>query len=178
MVKGKGRNPVKQYMPAKPIKRGSKLWCIGCSCCAYMWDFQLYAGKEDNAPEGGLSTSVVYDLCHPLLDNKHHVIYMDNFFSSVALCKKLKGFGTYSVGTLRANREKEVEKRRLSHCEWRGDNHHCVERYQRSIVYLQCAFLKGPRYSIKKKERWLCFSYPCATSSQRLQCQYGCHQQE
>ena len=105
MVKGKGRNPVKQYMPAKPIKRGSKLWCIGCSCCAYLWDFQLYAGKEDNAPEGGLSTRVVCDLCHPLLDDKHHVIYMDNFFSSVALCKKLKGFGTYSVGTLRANRK-------------------------------------------------------------------------
>ena len=25
MLKGKGRNPVKQYMPAKPIIRGSKL---------------------------------------------------------------------------------------------------------------------------------------------------------
>ena len=96
---------MKQYMPAKPIKRGSKLWCIGCSCCAYLWDFQLYAGKEDNAPEGGLSTRVVCDLCHPLLDDKHHVIYMDNFFSSEALCRKLKGFGTYSVGTLRANRK-------------------------------------------------------------------------
>ena len=84
-MKGKGRNPVKQYMPAKPIKRGSKLWCIGCSCSAYLWDFQLYAGKEGNASEGGLSTRVVCDLCHPLLDNQHHVVYMDNFFSSVAV---------------------------------------------------------------------------------------------
>ena len=30
---------------------------------------------------------------------------MENFFSSVALCKKLHGFGTYSVGTLRPNRK-------------------------------------------------------------------------
>ena len=103
MLKGKGRNPVKQYMPAKPIIRGSKLCWIGCSCCAYLWDFQLYAGKEDNGPEGGLSTGVVSDLCHPLLNDKHHVIYMDNFFSSVDLCKKLKGFGTHWMATLRAN---------------------------------------------------------------------------
>ena len=106
MLKGKGRNPVKQYMPAKTNQKGIKaVVCIGCSCCAYLWDFQLYASKEGNAPEGGLSTRVVCDLCHPLLDDKHHVIYMDNFFSSVALCKKLKGFGTHSVGTLRANRK-------------------------------------------------------------------------
>lgn len=37
MVKGKGHNPVKQYMPKKPIKWGSKLCCIGCSCCAYIF---------------------------------------------------------------------------------------------------------------------------------------------
>ena len=46
MVKGKGHNPVKQYMPMKPIKQGEKLWCIGCSCCAYLRDFQLSASKE------------------------------------------------------------------------------------------------------------------------------------
>lgn len=51
MVKGKGHNPVKQYTPKKPIKWGSKLWCIGCSCCAYVWDFQLYAGKEKGTAE-------------------------------------------------------------------------------------------------------------------------------
>ena len=38
-------------------------------------------------------------MCHPLLDDKNHFIY------SMALCKKLKGFGTHSVGTLRANRK-------------------------------------------------------------------------
>ncbi|XP_022804152.1 piggyBac transposable element-derived protein 3-like [Stylophora pistillata] len=53
VVKGKGRNPVKQYMPMKPKKRGSKLWCIGCSCCAHLWDFQLYAGKEKGTAEQG-----------------------------------------------------------------------------------------------------------------------------
>ena len=45
------------------------------------------------------------DLCHPTLDNFGHVIYMDNFFSSIELCKKLESFGTFTVGTLRANRK-------------------------------------------------------------------------
>ena len=104
MVKGQGHNPVKQYMPMKPIKRGSKLWCIGCSCCTYLWGFQLYEGKEKGTAEQGLCSRVVCDLSHPTLDKRGHVIYMDNFFTSIALCKTLKGFGTYTVGTLHSNR--------------------------------------------------------------------------
>ena len=104
MVKGKIRNPIMQYMPQKPIKHGSKLWCIGCSCCAYLWDFQIDSGKEKHAEEG-LCTRVVCDLCHPNLDNCGHAIYLDNFFTSIALCKKLKQFGSYTVGTLRSNRK-------------------------------------------------------------------------
>lgn len=35
MVKGNGHNPHKQYMPAKPVKRGPKIWELGCSdCCS------------------------------------------------------------------------------------------------------------------------------------------------
>ena len=49
MVKGKGRNPIKQYMPAKPSKRESKLHCLGCSYYAYLWDFQINAGKKAGA---------------------------------------------------------------------------------------------------------------------------------
>ena len=126
MVKGKGRNPLKQYMPMKPVKRGSKLWCMGCSCCAYLWDFQIYTGKEKNSVEKNLSSRVVCDLCHPALDNRGHVVYIDNFFTSLALCKKLETFGIYTVGTLRSNRkgyppcltDKEMLKRMT-----RGDYH-------------------------------------------------------
>ncbi|XP_022779646.1 piggyBac transposable element-derived protein 4-like [Stylophora pistillata] len=46
----------------------------------------------------------VCDLCHPTLDNRGPVIYMDNCFSSIALSKTLKGFGIYTLGTLRSNR--------------------------------------------------------------------------
>lgn len=65
----------------------------------------MYVGKVDNVFEGGLSIRVVCDLCYFFFDDNYYVIYMDNFFSSVVLCKKLKGFGTYSVGILRVNRK-------------------------------------------------------------------------
>ena len=89
MFKGKAHNPMKQNMPMKPVKRGSKLWHIGCSCCAYLWDFQLYVSKEKGTADQSLSSWVVCDLCHPTLNNHGYVIYMDNFFTSIALCKKL-----------------------------------------------------------------------------------------
>lgn len=81
MVKGKGWNPLKQYMPMKPVKRGSKLWCIGCSCYANLWDFQIYTGKVKHSLEKKFSHRVVCDLCHPALDNRGHVVYIDNFFT-------------------------------------------------------------------------------------------------
>jgi len=49
MVKGKGCNPLKQYMPAKPIKRNSQLRPIGCICYVYLWKFQILAGKKAGA---------------------------------------------------------------------------------------------------------------------------------
>ena len=55
MVKGKGKNPFKQYLPMKPIKRGTKIWELACSCCGYLYDFQVYTGKSGRNSERGLA---------------------------------------------------------------------------------------------------------------------------
>lgn len=126
MVKGKGRNPLKQYLPNKPIKRGSKLWCIGCSCCAYLWDFNIYTGKSKKSSDLGLASRVVIDLCHPSLYNRGHVVYIDNFFSSLSLCKQLETFGIYTAGTLRINRKGYplcLKEKNLLKSMKRGDYH-------------------------------------------------------
>ncbi|XP_064635786.1 piggyBac transposable element-derived protein 3-like [Lineus longissimus] len=98
MVKGKGRYPCKQYMPAKPIKRGTKIWELGCSCCAYIYAFQIYTGAEGNR-EHGLSHRVVMDLARTLNPMQNHVIYIDNFFSSFPLLKNLNAIGIFGCGT-------------------------------------------------------------------------------
>lgn len=46
MIKGMGKNPIKQYLPMKSIKHGSKIWALACSDCTYVFDLQVYLGKQ------------------------------------------------------------------------------------------------------------------------------------
>lgn len=103
MIKGKGKNPIKQYLPMKPIKRGSKIWALACSDYAYVYDMQVYLGKQGNT-EHGLAHRVVTDLCLLNLGPNNHVVYMDNFFTGIPLIRQLENAGIYSVGTIRSNR--------------------------------------------------------------------------
>ena len=104
MIKGKGRNPIKQYLPMKPIKRGSKVWCIADSQTGYLIDFELYTGKKDSGTECGLGERVVLDLVGNFKNN-NHVVYCDNFFGSMALAKKLASQGTFLAATTRSTRK-------------------------------------------------------------------------
>ena len=36
-----------QYMPAKPIKHGLKVYALCCACSAVLLAYQIYVGKED-----------------------------------------------------------------------------------------------------------------------------------
>jgi hypothetical protein len=54
MVKFKGRSSLKQYLPLKPIKRGVKIWERCASRTGYVYDFNIYSGKEEKSSEGTL----------------------------------------------------------------------------------------------------------------------------
>ena len=107
MILFKVRSTFKQYMPMKPTKRGYKAWCLCDSVNGYMYNIDIYTGKvsqstaNDN-PEDGLATRVVKSMVEPLYGKGHHV-YMDNFFSSVALADYLKSKDTYTIGTARVS---------------------------------------------------------------------------
>ncbi|XP_050293720.1 uncharacterized protein LOC126734226 [Anthonomus grandis grandis] len=76
MIKFKGRSMIKQYMPAKPVKRGYKVWMIADST-GYCWDFKKYCGKTGPVAEKCLGTKVLQK------------IFFDNFFTNVALMNQL-----------------------------------------------------------------------------------------
>jgi len=103
MVRFKGRSTLKQYMPMKPIKRGFKIWCASCACCGYLLAFQIYANKE-SPQECGLAHRVVTDLVVTHFANKNHIVYMDNFFSSLPLFDELLQHGIMACGAYRTNR--------------------------------------------------------------------------
>ena len=100
MIRFKGRSSLKQYMPLKPIKRGIKVWCCSCACCGYLCIFQIYTGAGDT-PERGLAQRVVKDLVFPHYGGMGHVVYADNYFTSLQLCRELLKGQTYLTGTIR-----------------------------------------------------------------------------
>ncbi|XP_058806429.1 piggyBac transposable element-derived protein 4-like [Phymastichus coffea] len=101
LIKFKGRSIMKQYMSAKPIKRGYKCWTRADES-GYVCQFQIYTGKADNT-EKQLGTRVVKDLTRELVDGNHHV-YFDNFFTGVEHLSSLKEDKINACGTVRQNR--------------------------------------------------------------------------
>ncbi len=107
MIKYKGRvKKGKVKMPRKPIKDGFKVWCCCCSCCGYLSTFQVYEGRPVNPRTGkkvserGLTKRVVLDLLNPF-EGLNHVVYLDNFFSSVPLVDALAELDIFTAGTIK-----------------------------------------------------------------------------
>lgn len=107
MVPWRGRLVFRQYLPAKSHKYGVKLYKI-CTPEGYTYDLKVYAGRND--PTGTVAVNTnghTYNICMELLKkviNSGRIIYMDNFYTSVKLCKDLLERQTYICGTLRNNR--------------------------------------------------------------------------
>ena len=105
MIKFRGRLAFRQYMPAKPTKYGIKVWMRSDPTNGYTNEFQVYTGKVEGRREVGLSERVVCDLSRRIW-NRHHIINVDNFFTSYDLFQRLLQNGTYARGTARTNRKK------------------------------------------------------------------------
>jgi hypothetical protein len=98
-------------MPKKPEKWGIKVWCLVDSITRYIANFDIYCGKSISTLENprlscaevSLGHSVVMDLTRGL-ENKNHVVTMDNYFTNVGLFHDLERRGIYGIGTVRANR--------------------------------------------------------------------------
>jgi len=102
MIRFKGRSSFRQYMPMKPIKRGYKVWVRADSKTGYVYQFQLYTGKNDGDGTG-LASRVVTQLTNSLKNTSTHVAF-DNFFSSVKLLEELQANSIFASATVRSNR--------------------------------------------------------------------------
>ena len=122
MVPFKGRTHLRQYMPAKIVKWGFKLWALCCSQSGFCLQFDPYAGKRPGeASVVGLGSKVVERLAAHTAQGS--CVFADNFFTSPLLLKSLKDKGILYVGTARTNRKefpKEVMIKPTKHTQ-RGD---------------------------------------------------------
>ena len=104
MIKFKGRLGFRQYMPAKPIKWGIKVWALCEADTGYAYNLQVYTGKVEGRQEKGLTHRVCMDLLTPVLGTGIHV-YIDNLYTAVNLFSDLRIRGVMACGTVRSNRK-------------------------------------------------------------------------
>ena len=103
MIAFKGRLGYVQFLPAKPIKRGIKVWMCCDADTTYLHQYEVYLGQQKNS-EFGLGYDVVMKLCKDI-SGKYHHNYRDNLFTPVQLLKDLLAGKTYCNGTIQVNKK-------------------------------------------------------------------------
>lgn len=105
MIKFKGRIFFHQYLPAKPTRWGIKAFILSESDSGYCLRSKVYTGKHSFQWEPGtlLTENVVTSLLDGYED-KGHVVFMDNFYSSPHLFSLLEEKKIGACGTVSANR--------------------------------------------------------------------------
>ena len=105
MVQNKGRYSFRQYIKDKPTKWVIKIWVIADSATGYTYNFDVYTGKRDKTAKTsfGLAYDVVFRLMSTLF-GQGYKLFVDNFYSSVQLCKDLLKHQTTLCGTILTNR--------------------------------------------------------------------------
>ena len=88
MVPFRGRNKFKQFVKEKPVKWGFKAFILADAKESYVYNWRLYTGKEGGQRCTGLAQKVVLELVEGL-QYKGHVIYVDNYYTSLPLIKEL-----------------------------------------------------------------------------------------
>lgn len=99
---------LKQYLPNKPHKWGFKLFVL-CCLLGYAYKFEVYSGKQaterkTNEPEIGVIGNTVIRLTRDVPRNVNHVIYFDNFYTSLPLLYYFSKEGIHCLGTIQRNR--------------------------------------------------------------------------
>lgn len=99
---------LRQYMPNKPHKWGFKFFCL-CDTSGFSYSFEIYTGAGDNivlddTPDLGAASNVVVRLSKHIPNFVNHILYFDNFYTSLGVLTYLRSRGIYSLGTVRRNR--------------------------------------------------------------------------
>ena len=103
----KGRSILKTYNPKKPVKWGLKEYILCESDSSFVLRKIPYVGKyTTDVADGRLTTEqIVHDLLPNRYHNKGHIVYMDNYYSSVKLFRELMENKIGACGTINKTRK-------------------------------------------------------------------------
>jgi hypothetical protein len=157
MCKFKGRHKIKQYMRAKIIKWGYKIWKLCDANTAYVLNLDIYTGKNSGK---SLPYEVVFHLMEGYLD-KHHIVVMDNYFTSVPLFLDLLTRSTYACGTVRSDRKYLPEEFKQDKHRDPGDSDYwqsgnlvaTIWQDKRAVKFLStCSDPSGPTFVTRRRK--------------------------
>ena len=154
MTKFKGRSSFKQYMPAKPVKRGIKVWMRCDALTGYTYDINIYVGKEDVSQEGTLGERVVKLLVSSIQD-RDVTLAFDRFFTSVNLMKDLNFAAAGTCMKNRKNMPKDTVAIKKGETEFLGNDKGvlCVRWMDSKEVILLSNCHGGEMSSVQKKKK-------------------------
>ncbi|XP_068215341.1 uncharacterized protein [Palaemon carinicauda] len=171
----KGDSSFKQYILSKPHKYGYKFMVLADSQ-GMTYDFMPYTGKIDpvddqNVPDLGASANNVLHLAQVIPANCNHLLFFNNWFTSVPLMQHLSTRGIWCCGTVRVPRlpgiknSKDAEKAlmnkgRGAYEELRSTGEGCevtyVKWYDNKIVNIVSTFAKAnPVSKVSRYDRKL-----------------------
>ena len=83
MVPYRGKHPIKQFIRNKTVRFGYKIWFM-CGTDGYLYNLQIYKGKETGPKREALGPRVVEDMASIIRheDADKHILYFDNFFTN------------------------------------------------------------------------------------------------
>jgi hypothetical protein len=103
----KGRHMSKCYNPSKPAKWHLKVYALNCADTCYQMNFFMYQGRDEDRPQGMAAT--VFPIWYLLKDrtqwNKKMILYVDNWYTSIAVVTLCHAWGIHVVGTTRVNKK-------------------------------------------------------------------------
>jgi hypothetical protein len=102
-----------QYMPAKPIKHGIKVFALCCAYTGYLYAYKVYTGaqlEEDSDSSKKRILLLVDRLLESaglLIRSVGRILFTDNYYTSIALMKHIyEKFGMLIVGTINLTAKK------------------------------------------------------------------------
>lgn len=106
----KGWLQMSQMIPNKAARRGLKTYEVCESQTGYLWRFEIHSHKRPphlqnvDDPVAAPVPSIVLRLVQGL-EHKGYTLWMDNYYNSPSLARRLKTLGFDCVGTLRTDRK-------------------------------------------------------------------------
>jgi len=139
-----------QYMPAKPIKHGIKVFTICCAVSAVLLGFKIYVGKEDDADNTALGICDQLCVDAGLTGQKGRTLYTYNYYTSMALAKHM--FEKYQwtiVGTITLTDKKSRSDHDIPFLKLSNGTRNTVERVWFHEAAIELKTKHGKKYYIQ-----------------------------